>query len=153
MYAMINHVIKTSFHSSMAEQWPLKPTVTGSNPVGSTKKKESNKLPNFIIKPDAKIDFYVNWSTIVDAPTGSGTAAELRLSKERQDRADATGTSAFDGTGAWDDKGLIISEMGNCENFYWVKRENLAKLMNNLGDNVNDTQKALDKYCDLIDLD
>lgn len=57
-------------------------------------------MPRTIIKLAPDEDWYVVWSTIVDAPTYWGTRAELEARPgahalpERFDRADATGTSA-----------------------------------------------------------
>lgn len=59
-------------------------------------------MPTFIVKPKRDEDFYVAWSTVVDAPVAWGTQAALddgwrvETSPERFDRADEYGTSMFD---------------------------------------------------------
>ena len=62
-------------------------------------------MPSYIVKASPDEDFYVVWSTVVDAPTGWGTRAALEhwrpgpdTAPERFDRADDNGTSA-----AWTD--------------------------------------------------
>lgn len=59
-------------------------------------------MPTFIVKPKPDEDFYVAWSTVVDAPTAHGTRAELEAcpwldtSSGRFGRADERGTSMND---------------------------------------------------------
>jgi hypothetical protein len=76
-------------------------------------------MPHFIIKPDPDVDFYLDWSTIVDCPTFWGSRAELEAfsfvetAPERFDRADATGTSAIGGFfGGFDDNEFLVREIG-----------------------------------------
>lgn len=100
-----------------------------------------------IIRADREHDLYVEWSSIVEAPTFIGTRAEmlryltprsdpnepgLNLGRRHTDpearlrRADETGTSSlpdpeYDGPpfGSWDDKGFIVEQKG------WLPRERL----------------------------
>ena len=55
-------------------------------------------MPTYIIKPSRDEDFYVWWSTVVDAPIGWGPRDYVPLdnegSPERFARADERGTSA-----------------------------------------------------------
>ncbi|WP_105567145.1 hypothetical protein [Microbacterium halophytorum] len=56
-------------------------------------------MPRFIIKPKPDEEFYVTYSTIVDAPVVWGTREEIwredpDASRHRLDRADDAGTSA-----------------------------------------------------------
>lgn len=59
-------------------------------------------MPSYIVKADPDQDFYVRWSTIVDAPTDWGTRSHLERSARRPEevtpdrfaRADERGTSA-----------------------------------------------------------
>lgn len=59
-------------------------------------------MPDYLIKPDPGADFYVCWSTVVDAPEYWGTKGELqkdvrpdgKWAEERFARADDNGTSA-----------------------------------------------------------
>lgn len=62
-------------------------------------------MPSYIIKPEREQDFYVMWSTIVEAPTGWGSRAELtedqwwdtsEMSPERFARVDEFGTSCLE---------------------------------------------------------
>lgn len=104
-------------------------------------------MPSFIVKPVADEDFYVTWSTIVDAPTGYGSRAELAESlgpqegaPERFERADEFGTSMMDPALAgdrqwfgWHDKAFMLREWPipnarHDKGIYEVPRENLRAL-------------------------
>ena len=50
-------------------------------------------MPTFIVKADPDDDFYVHWSTVVDAPTKWGPRDSSEPA-ERWERADQNGTSA-----------------------------------------------------------
>ncbi|MFC4128889.1 hypothetical protein [Nocardia rhizosphaerae] len=68
-----------------------------------------------IIKPVRDEDFYVVYSSIVDAPIGCGTRAELLATYEhaaadRLDRADETGTSSKLGWYGWDEQSITVRE-------------------------------------------
>jgi len=68
-----------------------------------------------IIKPLRDDDFYVVYSSVVDAPIQFGTRAELEATYEfaapvRFERADEHGTSSFHRWHGWDDK--VISVRG-----------------------------------------
>lgn len=77
--------------------------------------KENRTMPSFLLKPDAAIDFYVYWSTIVDAPTRWGQRSEMEaediereLTSDRFDRADEFGTSAHNHRHyGWGDKWIF----------------------------------------------
>lgn len=57
-------------------------------------------MPSYIVKASRDEDWYVKWSTIVDAPCGHGTRAQLErmypgvATPDRFQRADERGTSA-----------------------------------------------------------
>lgn len=74
-------------------------------------------MPSYIVKPERDVDFYINWSTIVDAPLSWGTRAEVEASRvespaDRFERADATGTSSFDGFFGWDETEFDVENTG-----------------------------------------
>lgn len=106
-------------------------------------------MPRFIIKAEPDVDFYVDWSTIVDAPCEWGPAAVFQtpIPADRLERADATGTSSFDGFFDWDTKTLIVANMGDNE-FYDLPRDNLRAFLEALGDEPDRAaqQAALDQY-------
>lgn len=102
-------------------------------------------MPSFIVKPKADEDFYVVWSTVVDAPTAWGDRSELERdlgsvesSPERFDRADATGTSMNDPEirngrqwFGWHDKEFMLMEWdipNRQKGVYQVPRENVRAL-------------------------
>lgn len=108
-------------------------------------------MPRFIIKPERDVDFYVDWSTIVDAPCEWGPAAAFTepIPADRLARADETGTSCRDPRFfGWDDKTLIVANMGDGD-FYQIPRENLRAWLEALGETPDDQaaqQAALDQY-------
>jgi hypothetical protein len=84
------------------------------------------------------IDFYIEWSSVVEAPTFAGTRAEMlahlrtqqhpadNLPEVRLARCDETGTTArwveaagmrdrYAEEGAWDDGGFIYEQRGTVE--------------------------------------
>jgi hypothetical protein len=82
-------------------------------------------MGRFILKPDRDVDFYVEWSTIVENVTAMGTRTELAKllheycpgdgAAERFDRADQTGSSATWGDSpsapyGWDDEYLMAEQ-------------------------------------------
>jgi hypothetical protein len=77
---------------------------------------------HILIKPVPDRDEYVYWSTIVEAPIGYGSRAEMLedLAGEapadapeiRIARADVYGSSALDGFFRWDDDSLIYEQRG-----------------------------------------
>jgi hypothetical protein len=81
-------------------------------------------MPSYIVKADPAQDFYVMWSTVVDAPCAFGTRAELARfypgpdsAPERFARADEFGTSAnwpnwpsHDMPFGWQDEEFIVME-------------------------------------------
>lgn len=108
-------------------------------------------MPRFIIKPERDTDLYVEWSTIVDAPTRWGPAADFStetLPADRKERCDAWGTSSWDQFFGWDQKTILVANMGDQE-FYELPRSYLKPWLEALGDNPEDRdvqQAALDKY-------
>jgi hypothetical protein len=96
-----------------------------------------------IIKAAPDKDLYVEWSSIVEAPTAIGTRAEMHdylartqrnvgtdTAETRLARADANGSSSlrdpmstYDGVldGAWEDEGMIVKQRG------WLPRAKLAE--------------------------
>jgi hypothetical protein len=91
-----------------------------------------------LIKPDRDEDFYVLWSSIVEAPLAWGTRAGIIAyglgddAEERIARTDKNGTSAlWPSTGSYayaynDDDGIVYQQQGI------VRRHNLKELCNRL---------------------
>ena len=104
-------------------------------------------MPTFIVKPKRDEDFYVLWSTVVDAPTGYGMRAELigpfGGPAERFDRADEYGTSMQDPDlprdrqwFGWHDESFLLMNCGPDApaNGVWrVPRANVRDLCERLG--------------------
>jgi hypothetical protein len=100
-----------------------------------------------IIKLDANEDFYVLWSSVVDAPVAFGTREEiaeiliadavLKATAETQERfarVDEHGTSSMIGRPpeySYDDGGMIYQQQG------WLKRSDLKELCIRLGNDEN----------------
>lgn len=100
-------------------------------------------MPTFIVKPKRDEDFYVAWSTVVDAPGSFGTRAEIKRDQfahatdDRLDRADEFGTSMCDPAlprdrqwFGWHDDAFLIREVipyreGGC---WLAPRENLRAI-------------------------
>ncbi len=93
-------------------------------------------MPSVVIRPDAAVERYVVWSTVVEAPLAYGRRGEiirwLRIRDpqgtdsppdKRLDRADRLGSSAFPqwGFGHWDDAEFIYQQAG------WLRRRDLLK--------------------------
>ena len=101
-------------------------------------------MPTYITKPKPDEDFYVGWSTVVDAPTYWGTREQVRqdlafmgpgaADAERFERADKTGTSAMYGDGQWSWSKFYIREVIPYRNgfFGYIRRENLRELCGRL---------------------
>jgi len=104
-------------------------------------------MPSYIVKPLADEDFYVVWSTVLDAPTTFGSRAELAAglghqedTSERLDRADEYGTSMNDPEiprdrqwFGWHDKAFMLREWPipnarHDEGIYEIPRENVRAL-------------------------
>jgi hypothetical protein len=103
-------------------------------------------MPSFIVKPIADDDFYVEWSTVVDAPTAFGTRVGLAKllpgdsgSSERFRRADQYGTSMMDPAlprdrqwFGWHDRAFLLMEWEipnrRSDGAYEVARENVRAL-------------------------
>lgn len=116
-------------------------------------------MPTIIVKPERETDFYVAWSSMVEAPTCWGpreyVAREMACwdgpeaaAPERFDRADQTGTSARYPSGdapegGWDDRGFIYQQQG------WLPRARLTALCERLGaDERADVSDLLDPFED-----
>lgn len=84
-------------------------------------------MGKFLIKCDPAVDLYIEWSTVVDAPTAVGTREQmykryttsirrelLMTEDEAEDllhRATAFGTSSqIGGDGSWSDDGLLYMQ-------------------------------------------
>ena len=110
-------------------------------------------MPSFIVKPIATDDFYVVWSTVVDAPTGWGSKSELMQqlgsdegAPERFQRADERGTSMKDPTlpldrqwFGWHEDAFMLREWAipnarHGEGIYSIPRANLRALCEGAGD-------------------
>lgn len=101
-------------------------------------------MPSFIIKPKRTEDFYVLWSTIVDAPTAFGSREDLSATlgategrAERFDRAEEFGTSMCDPElppnaqwFGWNDEEFIIREVGPIDGH--ISRNDLRTLCERL---------------------
>lgn len=103
-------------------------------------------MPGFIVKPVAEEDFYVRWSTVVDAPTDYGTRQELEDSlgekegaPERFTRADELGSSMCDPAlprdqqwFGWHERSFILMEWEipdrRHDGHYEIPRENIRAL-------------------------
>lgn len=107
-------------------------------------------MPSYIIKATPTEDFYVMWSTVVDAPTRWGTRAEIvrqcwdvrDVAPERFVRANENGTSAAwpdwpadDQPYGWSDEGWMVREcIPHDDNGAWVlPRANLRAFCEALG--------------------
>lgn len=108
-------------------------------------------MPTIIVKPDRDVDFYLGWSSVVDAPVWFGSRAEVLEDDgtrslglwenvpgetiTRLDRADEFGTSALYGDprdGGWEDTGFVFMNCG------WLPRERLRTLADRLMLDEND---------------
>lgn len=79
-------------------------------------------MPRFLMKVAPDRDAYVEWSTVVEAPTAIGSRAAFvaELGEERLAWTDAQGTSAqwfewlppTQQDGGWDDRGQIYQQRG-----------------------------------------
>lgn len=116
-------------------------------------------MPTFVYKEAPDVDFYIGWSTVVEAPVFAGTRTEVleRLTQQsdpwlredaphhpeqRMKRCDETGTTAMTGfttaegktypaDGAWDDTGEIYEQRGT------VKRADLFVLARRQAEDEN----------------
>ena len=104
-------------------------------------------MPREIVKVAPDEDFYVEWSSIVEAPTAFGDREGMQAhlastdalgDGKRIDRADATGSSAIGGWGwTWEHETTIYQQQGN------LPRRNLRALCARL---------AKDEHADCKDL-
>lgn len=89
-------------------------------------------MSSYIVKPKPDEDFYIYWSSVVDAPTMWGTRAEMAQALDRRGRdegepvrfarADETGTSSLDGFEDWDTTEFWVHNIGDKP--FIVEREN-----------------------------
>lgn len=97
----------------------------------------------YLIKPDANDDFYLEWSTITDHPIGYGSRAEWEAhdpdtyNEVRFRRTDDTGSSALTGSYRYDEKSLIVYNVG--DDLYDIPRKNWKAFTIELLDNWGDT--------------
>ncbi len=110
-------------------------------------------MGTIVIKPDRDVDFYVGWSSIVEAPVWWGPTAEVReyilqdvrrgisdSPEVRLARADEHGTSSHDPRdGGWDDEGFIYEQRG------FLRRDRIAQVCRLL------EQQNLDAVWDLLE--
>lgn len=79
-------------------------------------------MGRIIIKADKAADLYMEWSSVVEAPTWVGTRDEALkdgFEEVRLARADEKGSSCLDmDEGFWEDTGTIYKQQG------WLPREN-----------------------------
>jgi hypothetical protein len=121
-------------------------------------------MESIIVKAAADQDLYMEWSTIVEAPTFIGTYAEvlahLEQPRNRTDgdprirlrRADETGTSAMHPPGAldcpvplegsWEDAGFIVEQRG------WLPRARLPEFLSWYLRNRSKAYALLDPFDD-----
>ena len=108
-------------------------------------------MPHYIVKAHPDNDFYVDWSTIVDAPIEWGPAADFteQIPADRKERADRNGTSSHDPRFfGWQDPFFIVANLGDGR-FYNLPRPNLqafCEAMNPDPDNPAVQQAALNQY-------
>ena len=102
-------------------------------------------MPRLIIKPAPSDDYYVMWSTIVDAPVFGGTKdafiSTTLYDAESFDRADRNGTSAAwpalpdnEQPYGWSDDDFLIREVLDYVDghYHTIKRANLREACNRL---------------------
>ena len=86
---------------------------------------------DFVIKPDPALDFYILWSTIVDAPVLWGSRTKMlavdkyyNIHNERLDRTDERGTSSLGDPPwyGWDHEKFVF------EGYGLIKRSDLVEL-------------------------
>lgn len=90
-------------------------------------------MPHYIVKPVKDEDFYVDWSTITDAPSMWGTRAQLigrRVAPVRLKRADETGTSSFHGEYKYEDGDFLVRNIGTQD--FLVSRTNMRAFLASL---------------------
>ena len=93
-------------------------------------------MPSFILKlnPDPEDDQYVEWSTIVEAPTSEilteAKAIEL-YGRERLERAKKTGTSSYHKFECFDDEGMLVANSPHFPAQRWLKRADLETYVRN----------------------
>lgn len=92
--------------------------------LDETKALHNPLLRGLLVKAAPDKDLYVNWSTVCDMPGGvfsRETALEHGYPRSFLDRADATGTSARHGDGAWGDSGFVAEQRG------WLRRDRIGE--------------------------
>ena len=106
-------------------------------------------MPGFIVKAHPDEDFYIRWSTVVDAPTRWGKRDSFNEPAERFERADRNGTSAIwdelpedEQPFGWNDAEFIVREETPepPEDHYWtLPRKNLKAFCVRLDRNEDTT--------------
>jgi hypothetical protein len=118
-------------------------------------------MPGYIVKPDPDVDFYVRWSTVVDAPTAWGPrawfekefAGDSEVAPDRFERADATGSSALWPNEAapvfgWQDDDFTVMEIDlpggrKLGGWYRLPRASLRELCDRLEADADPTDLLL----------
>jgi hypothetical protein len=113
-------------------------------------------MPSYIVKAHPDRDLYVEWSTVVDAPIRWGRASDFPppIPADRKARADSRGTSSIDGFYDWDQKTLIVANMGDGD-FYQLPRSDIDNFLSVLEDDPEDRdqqQHALNMYAQRMNL-
>lgn len=108
-------------------------------------------MPRYILKPEQESNFYVEWSTIVDAPLSWGAIEDLdiAISPEIKERIDLTGTSSAHGVDGWDEPALLVRELGTTHASWELPRENLKDFLVDLSPVAHSTEgqdEVLQKY-------
>jgi hypothetical protein len=92
-------------------------------------------MPRVIIKTSRDEDMYLEWSTVSDAPTFSGTRSELveaGVEEDRLLRADESGSSAHSPFFKWSDPILIVQDAWGKRGYGIIQRKNLSRLASQL---------------------
>ena len=112
-------------------------------------------MGRYIIKAEKDVDFYVEWSTIVDNWVSAGTRQEMLdggITEDRLDRADSLGSSYGLSDGRWGDQEMMVHNLPDklydgVEGYYTLPRENLIKFVyateNEENTDASDVRKLL----------
>lgn len=125
-------------------------------------------MPRVILKADPSEDVYLEWSTVVDAPTEVGSRVEMleilmsdrpgepqetvAVAEARLSRADMHGSSAFSAWrfGWWDDPILILQDFWTKDKggYYTLTRENLLAFARAILAEAPDPKVGLVERCE-----
>lgn len=94
-------------------------------------------MGRYIIKAEKDVDFYVEWSTIVENWVSAGTRQEMLdggITEVRLDKADSLGSSYDLSCGRWGDQKMLVHNLPDklyegVEGYYTLPRENLIKFV------------------------